>query len=187
MKIVTILGSPKINGNTNQVLSAFEKMAGDHHRIERVNISQHEVNGCLGCTKCLASPNEPGCVQDDDAVAIFEKMIQADAYIMATPLYCSSFTAQMTALINRAFCLVTNRKTPEQSSLIEGTRVALLVTCAGPVEDNCDAIQIMHNANAGFQKLDNRGVFILPFCTVPEAIGDTAEGLAAEMLEAVTR
>lgn len=31
--------------------------------------------------------------------------------------------------------------TPDHDSLISGKRAALLMTCAGPIEGNCDAIQ----------------------------------------------
>ncbi|MCG6879203.1 MAG: flavodoxin family protein, partial [Deltaproteobacteria bacterium] len=106
MKIVTILGSPKKKGNTGTVLSLLEDKVKKEHEIERIHITQYNVGGCLGCYKCREKKDEPGCVQKDDALTIFEKMIQADAIVYASPLYCWSFTAQMKPLIDRHVCLV---------------------------------------------------------------------------------
>ncbi len=81
MKIITILGSPRKKGNTAKVLSMFEDKVEKNHEVERINITQYKVGGCLGCLKCQESKGEPGCVQKDDALTIFEKMIQADAIV----------------------------------------------------------------------------------------------------------
>ena len=87
MKIITILGSPRIKGNTAKVLSMFEDNVEKKHEVERINTNQYKVGGCLGCYKCKEKESEPGCVQNDDALIIFEKMIQADAIVYASPLY----------------------------------------------------------------------------------------------------
>ena len=80
MKIMTILGSPRKKGNTAKVLGLFEEMISKNHQVYRLNLASIEVNGCLGCGACQKEPDEPGCVQDDEAIAIFKKM-QADHYI----------------------------------------------------------------------------------------------------------
>ena len=61
MKIITILGSPKKKGNTATVLSMFEDKVGKNHEVERININQYNVGGCLGCYKCQERKGEPGC------------------------------------------------------------------------------------------------------------------------------
>jgi multimeric flavodoxin WrbA len=134
MNIITILGSPKKKGNTATVLSMFEERVQTNHAVERIHIARHEIGGCLGCMKCKEKKDEPGCVQKDDALTIFDKMIQADAIVYASPLYTWSFTAQIKPLIDRHFCLVSDDGTPQQDSLISGKPAALLVTCAGPIE-----------------------------------------------------
>ena len=186
MKIITILGSPRKNGNTAKVLSIFEDKIEKKHEVERINITQYKVGGCLGCYKCQEKKGEPGCVQEDDALTIFEKMIQADAIVYASPLYCWSFTSQIKPLIDRHFCLVTGYGTPDHNSLISGKLAALLVTCAGPVEGNCDAIQGIFSGFSDYAKLTAKGNFILPFCTTPDAIGDEGAELAGNLAKAIT-
>ena len=186
MKIITILGSPRKKGNTAKVLSMFEGKVEKNHEVERINIIQYKVGGCLGCYKCKEKKDEPGCVQKDDALTIFEKMIQADAIVYASPLYCWSFTSQIKSLIDRHFCLVSGDGTPDQNSLIGGKLTALLVTCAGPIEGNCDAIQGIFTGFAEYAKLTAKGNFILPFCTTPDAIGDKGTDLAGNLAKAIT-
>ena len=186
MKIITILGSPRKKGNTVKVLSMFEDKVEKNHEVERINITQYKVGGCLGCYKCQKIKGEPGCVQEDDALTIFEKMIQADAIVYASPLYCWSFTSQIKPLIDRHFCLVSGYGTPGHDSLISGKRAALLVTCAGPVEGNCDAIQGIFTGFSDYLKLTAKGNFILPLCTTPDAIGDEGAELAGNLAKAIT-
>ncbi len=186
MKIITILGSPKTKGNTAKVLSMFEANVEKNHEVERINITRYTVGGCLGCLKCKEKKAEPGCVQKDDALTIFEKMIRADAIVYASPLYCWSFTSQIKPLIDRHFCLVSGDGTPDHDSLISGKPAALLVTCAGPIEDNCDAIQRIFAGFSDYLNLMAKGNFILPFCTTPDAIGDKGSELAGNLAKAIT-
>ena len=60
MKIITILGSPRKKGNTAQVLSMFEDKIEKNHEVERINITQYKVGGCLECLKCKEKKSEPG-------------------------------------------------------------------------------------------------------------------------------
>ena len=186
MKIITILGSPRKKGNTAKVLSMFEDKVEKNHEVERINITQYKVGGCLGCYKCKEKKGEPGCAQKDDALIIFEKMIQSDAIVYASPLYCWSFTSQIKPLIDRHFCLVSGDGTPDQDSLIRGKLAALLVTCAGPIEGNCDAIQGIFTGISEYANLMAKGNFILPFCITPDAIGDNGEELAENLSKAIT-
>lgn len=185
MKIITILGSPRAKGNTAKILSMFEDNARKNHEIERIDITRYKVGGCLGCYKCKEIKDEPGCVQKDDALTIFEKMIRSDAIVYASPLYCWSFTSQIKPLIDRHFCLVSDAGTSNQDSLVSGKPAALLVTCAGPIEGNCDAIKFIFAGFCDYLGLEAKGNFILPFCTTPDAIGDEGSELAANLAKAI--
>jgi len=186
MKIIAILGSPKKKGNTATVLSMFKEKLKENHELEIVNISKYNIGGCLGCFKCQEKPDVPGCIQKDDAAIIFRKLIEADAIVYATPLYCWSFTAQIKPLIDRHVCLVSGYGTPEHSSLVEGKAAALLVTCGGPNEGNCDAIKSISKGFCEYGKLDFKGNFILPFCTAPDKIGEYGEKLADKLAKEIT-
>jgi multimeric flavodoxin WrbA len=178
MRVVTILGSPKKKGNTNKVLSLAEELIAREHEVDRINIIDYEVRGCRGCGACERNPDEPACVQKDDAEEIFQRMLKADALIYATPLYCWSFTAQMKAFLDRHFCLVTGYGTPNFKSLMADKPIALLLTCAGPVEQNADVIQTIFDRMGGYLQCSEVGKYIVPGCTRPEELGEAAEETA---------
>ena len=185
MKILVISGSPKMKGNTARVLSMFEDRVKEPHTIEIINISKYKIGGCIGCYRCQEYKNEPGCVLKDDAQDIFDKLIHADAIVYATPLYCWSFTAQIKPLIDRHYCLVTGFGTPDHDSLIVNKPAALLVTCMGPVEGNCDPIQQIFMGFSDYTRLQSKGIFILPFCSIPDEIGANGQELAEKLANAI--
>jgi multimeric flavodoxin WrbA len=181
VKITTILGSPKKHGNTAAALKMFEDLVSGEHQVERFNLADVEVKGCRGCNACKKNPDEPACIQQDDAGEILGSIISSDAVVYACPLYCWSCPAELKALLDRHYSLVTGYGTPDFRSLAAGTRAALLVTCAGPVENNADLIQTMFDRMAAFAQLDLAGTYILPGCTTPDAVGDAAKDLARKM------
>lgn len=184
MKVTTILGSPRKKGNTAKVLTWCEGELVDRgHEVDRLNIADLEVKGCLGCGTCQEKPDEPGCVQKDDALRVFERMMAADAVIYTSPLYCWGFSSQMKALIDRHFCLITGYGTPDYKSLFEGKRTALLVTCGGPVENNADLIQGVFDRINDYGKCDVVGKYVVPFCTSPDSIGREAKEIARKIAE----
>jgi multimeric flavodoxin WrbA len=182
MKVLTVLGSPRKKGNTAKILGWVEEdLRAQGHEVDRVNIVDSEVKGCLGCGACQKNPNEPGCVQEDDTLAIFERMMGAEAVVYASPLYCWGFTSQIKALIDRHFCLVTGYGTPDYKSLVEGKRTALLVSCAGPIENNADLIQGVFDRINGYANCSMVGKYVVPFCTTPDAMGAQAGEIADRM------
>ena len=109
MKILAIVGSPRLNGNTgylvDQALEEAEKLGAE---TEKLVISQYRVNPCLGHADCASFD---ACRQQDDAGWILEKFCQADGVILATPVYYYNVSAQMKTFIDRNYFLyMHNRK-----------------------------------------------------------------------------
>ena len=106
MNVITVLGSPRRHGNTAAALTAFETLAGQTHHVERINLPDFRVEGCLGCYACQRHPDQPGCAQRDDGNALLQRLLDADLIVYASPVYGWSYPAQAKALIDRHFCLV---------------------------------------------------------------------------------
>ena len=181
MKFLTVFGSPRKKGNTATVLNwVVDELKAQGHEVDQVNISDYQVNGCLECYTCQTKPDEPGCPQKDDALGLFQRVIDADALIYASPLFCWSWTAQLKPFIDRHFCLVTNAGTPKWKSLIDGKKVALVMTAAGPMEGNGDLLVKQFEGLAEFGKAQVAGRLTVPLCTTPDAIGDDARQQAVQ-------
>jgi len=181
MKIVTILGSPKKKGNTAKVLDLFEELIEKNHVNDRLNLVDCDIGGCLGCGTCQEKPDEIGCVQKDDVSKVLERIADSDVVIYATPLYCWSFSSQMKALIDRHVCLASGHGTPEHKSQVKGKRMVLLVTCAGPIENNADLIQQIFDRFNDYLQGEVIGKYIVPFCTTPDSISSEATETAKKM------
>ncbi len=103
MKLLAIIGSPRLKGNTNYLVDqALEEAAKLGAQTEKLILSQYEVNPCLGHEDC-ASFNS--CQQKDDAGWILDRFSKADGVILATPVYYYNLSAQMKAFIDRNYFL----------------------------------------------------------------------------------
>jgi FMN-dependent NADH-azoreductase len=109
--------------------------------------------------------------------------MESDAVIYASPLYCWGFSSQIKALIDYHFCLVKVYGTSAYKSLMEGKRVALLVTCDGPIENNADFIQVVFDSVSEYVKCEIVGKYIVPFCNMPNTIDTKGKDVAKKMAE----
>jgi multimeric flavodoxin WrbA len=171
MKILALLGSPQKKGNTAQVLEwILDELEDMGHKTETAFLEKYDIKGCKGCYKCQRNPDEPACVQKDDAEKVFKKMIKADAIIWATPLYCWTFTAQMKAVIDRSLCLVSGYMTDKHKTLVQDKPYGLLVTSLGPIENNLDLVPINMRRIANWHRTSVDAELLVPFCVDPDKI-----------------
>ena len=103
LKLVAIVGSPRLKGNTNYLVDqALEEAAKLGAQTEKLVLSQYKVNPCLGHEDCASFDS---CLQKDDTGWILDKFCQADGIILATPVYYYNVSAQMKAFIDRNYFL----------------------------------------------------------------------------------
>lgn len=101
MKILVILGSPR-KGNTYRACEDLrEQMQKDIPvTFEYLWLQDAHLLPCRGCLTCFTHGEEK-CPNRDDAVAIGQKMQEADAFIFASPVYGMNVTGQMKVFIDR--------------------------------------------------------------------------------------
>jgi len=103
MKLLAIVGSPRLEGNTNYLVDqALGEAAKLGAQTEKLILSQYEVNPCLGHDDCDTFDS---CQQKDDVGWILDRFCQADGVILATPVYWYNVTAQMKVFIDRNYFL----------------------------------------------------------------------------------
>lgn len=100
MKILAINGSHRSGQNTdyliNEALSAAAELGAETEVIE---LSEKNVEFCVGCNRCLFKPE---CsIQDDDMEEIKAKMLEADGIIFASPDYFSNVSGRMKCFMDR--------------------------------------------------------------------------------------
>ncbi len=182
MQITSLLGSAKKKGNTATLLSWVEnELQSLGHDVERIYLNNKSIGGCLGCAKCRENPAEIACVQKDDAIDIMEQMISSDVILFASPIYFWSFSAQIKALIDRGYSLVTNYHKPGHTSLLKGKRIGLLVTGADAYEDNAEGMFKAFDRIVDFFLAKKSGELYVGDCSVPADLSEKVKERALEL------
>ncbi len=185
MRIATIQGSPRKRGNTATLLSLFERSVAPHHQIDRIDVVDYNVNGCLGCNNCQGVYDQCGCAQSDDAEGLLERLMAADLIVYASPVYCWGFTAQLKALIDRHYCLVKWENGEIAQALLKGKQAALLLTCGGGEEDNADLVSMAHRRQMDYVGCENLGEYVVADCSTPDRLGVRGEAVVAALASRV--
>jgi multimeric flavodoxin WrbA len=187
MNVLTLLGSPRSDGNTDRILAWVERALRDgKHGAERFHLNALEIRDCAACYACAESEHEPGCALTDDAQMILKKMINADAVVFASPLYMWGVSGPMKQLYDRCLCLVRGWGGADHRSFVNGTRIAQLITCGGAEVDNPEAAETVFDRLSEFLKADNRGTFVFAHCTEPQHLPNSHGALARELAERLT-
>lgn len=100
MKFVAINGSPHgLGGNTalllEKVVEGVQALGGT---VETVCLAKLNVRPCVACDACHRTGV---CAINDDFEALKEKLLDCDGFILASPNYIMSVSAQMKALFDR--------------------------------------------------------------------------------------
>ena len=99
MKVLGIMGSPRINGNTNLLLDeALKGAQSQQAEVETILVDKLNITPCREFYGCLKDGN---CVIRDDMDDIYPKLLAADGVIIASPMFFYSLSAQVKALIDR--------------------------------------------------------------------------------------
>lgn len=103
MKILGINGSPNRNGNTSLLIKeVFKPLEAAGHETELFQIGGKPVHGCTACGICRENKDGKCHIKNDAINECIEKMIQADAIILGSPVYFTNVTTEMKALIDCA-------------------------------------------------------------------------------------
>jgi len=92
-------GSVGREGNVDRMVKAILDKSG--HDVEFVKLTDLNFSGCKGCVQLCARPQV--CKLADDAQPYYEKVKQADAVVIGTPVYFGTITSTVWAFIERFF------------------------------------------------------------------------------------
>ncbi|MEI9475866.1 MAG: flavodoxin family protein [Deltaproteobacteria bacterium] len=103
MNVVAFNGSPRREGNTYLLVQkVFDELRKEGIETEYVHIGGKALRGCTACFKCKENKDKKCALPDDGLNGYIEKMERAQGIILASPVYFSNVTAEMTAFIDRA-------------------------------------------------------------------------------------
>jgi len=148
--IVILSGSPRKDGNTDMLVTAFKdgaESAGKNVTVFRV--ADMNIGGCTGCEVC--SMQRGVCVQRDDMPPVLDAVKAADALVLASPIYFFSVTAQLKLAIDRLYAIHREK---------DAKRCALLTCCGDEAEDTADGAAVMFRAWMKYANWEDAGVIV---------------------------
>lgn len=124
-KVLVLSASPRRGGNSDILCDQFISGAKESgNETEKIFLGDLEINYCDACDNCLE--NNGKCVKDDDMDEVLDKMISADAIVLATPVYFYTMNGQMKTLIDRTYPRYTK---------ITNKEIYLIATAANPKKE----------------------------------------------------
>ena len=104
-KITAIYGSPRKNGNTAILMEQFLKGIEEREdysetdvEIKKILVSDLDISPCRECGNCLKTGE---CIVSDDMQEIYRLLIEADFIAVASPVFFTSVSAYLKAVIDR--------------------------------------------------------------------------------------
>jgi multimeric flavodoxin WrbA len=97
--VLCIAGSPRRHGNSDQLLAALAKGVTDAGGTPlRMRAAEAGVRPCRGCNECSKTGT---CVIRDDMKAVYAAIDDADAIVIATPVYFATVPSVLKILYDR--------------------------------------------------------------------------------------
>jgi len=124
-KILVLLGSPRKKGNSTMLAEQIIKGAEAAGAIvEKIYLHGEKIAPCQACYACRKKDSK-GCAIDDDMQPIYQKLIEADAWVIASPVYWFTMSAQTKLFLDRCFALLSYKK-----GAFAGKRIAIAMSYA---------------------------------------------------------
>jgi multimeric flavodoxin WrbA len=130
-RILCIAGSPRRSGNSEQLLQSCTHGIAEAGGVsDLLRVAEYDVHPCTGCGSC----SESGiCVIRDDMASIYARIDDADAIVVASPVYFATVPALLKALYDRCqpYWARARLSGAEPVAVAERRPGALLLTRAG--------------------------------------------------------
>lgn len=128
MNVLAFTASPRAGGNSDTLLDGI--VAGLHRggvSVEKINTRELSIEPCSGCGVCKENGR---CAIDDDFQAIYDRLIDCDGVVFASPLYFMNVPGKAKLLIDRCQVFWSAREIRGIDLFNGRKRFGLLAVCA---------------------------------------------------------
>ena len=133
-KVVVLLGSPRKKGNSAILAAQIAKGAkAAGAKVETIYLQGLKIAPCRSCYACQKEKSR-GCAIKDEMQALYPKLLAAGAWVIASPVYWFTMSAQTKIFMDRCFALPAYVKNP-----FAGKRIAIAMSYgdADPFGSGC--------------------------------------------------
>lgn len=174
MKILALNSSPRPKSNVRIALeTALEAAQAKGAETELIDLRKLKISPCLADDYCKAHQGK--CAVDDDMQQIYEKILEADALLLGSPIYFFDVTAQLKAVIDRLYAFFGEESVKDT---LTGKKLSIIATNGVMTPDMVlPALKIQAKGFEllGFETVD---VEALGDNNVPESIKEKEDQLA---------
>jgi multimeric flavodoxin WrbA len=122
-KVLVLLGSPRKKGNSSMLAERIARGAESAGAsVETLFLHEMTIAPCKSCYACQ-KPKSRGCSINDDMQGIYRKMLEARAWVIASPVFWFNMSAQTKIWMDRCFALGAYTENP-----FKGRRIALAMS-----------------------------------------------------------
>jgi multimeric flavodoxin WrbA len=104
MKVIAINGSPRKKWNTATLLEkALEGAASEGAETELIHLYDLNFKGCTSCFACKLKDGKSygKCAMKDELTPLLDRLKDADAVILGSPIYLGNSTGEMRSFMER--------------------------------------------------------------------------------------
>ena len=104
MKLIALNGSPRKTWNTAMLLQkALEGAAAQGAETELIHLYDLNYKGCCSCFACKTKGGKSlgKCALQDDLTPVLQRIEQADAMILGSPIYIGGITGEAKSFLER--------------------------------------------------------------------------------------
>ena len=104
IRILGVSGSPIKGGNTEAFLEKALKFAESFEDVstQMVSLAEKKISDCIHCNWCLTKQKEgKPCAQQDAMQEIYPLVLEADALLLASPVYVARLSGSMACFLDR--------------------------------------------------------------------------------------
>jgi multimeric flavodoxin WrbA len=121
--VLVLMASPRARGNSTILAEEAAKGAKDAGAtVEAFRLAKMKIGPCLACEGCR-KPGADGCVRNDDIKLLHAKLRDADALIIASPVYWFTMSAQAKLFMDRLYAFGAEGYKP-----LKGKRIGIILT-----------------------------------------------------------
>lgn len=124
-KIVAVVASPIVDGNSDTIVSAVTDgaMGLSTNIIELFRLDKFRtLRGCSACNDCKKTGR---CIHNDEIQDILDAIRDADVVIMSTPVYFNEVASQYKVLEDRMYSFYNN---DASHNITAGKKAVIVVT-----------------------------------------------------------
>ena len=136
-KILILNGSPRRQGDTAAMLKMLEtemqqlSQRGDRKEnleIRTIHCYDSKISPCIDCRYCRT---HEGCVFKDEMQEIYRYIIEADAVVIASPIYFGTLTGKLLDIASRLQCFFSARFFQKKNLILKEKRGAIILAGGG--------------------------------------------------------